>query len=392
MKGTAHTIPRCADIIGRLSFHRYEITVNDNSAEIVAPSVWGILRGLDTFSQLVEIAGPNLFVVNKVHVLDFPRFAHRQLMIDSSRHFLSVKSIKKTLDAMELNKLNVLHWHLVDDQAFPFESVTYPELSRKGAYVPQTHVYRPQDVQSILEYARVRGIRVLPEFDTPGHTRSWGKAMPMLLTDCYSKNGQPNGQKGPIDPLRNETYQFLNAFFHEIADRFPDKYVHLGGDEVDTACWASNPRIQAFMSEKSVSVSHIESYYIEQLVNIVKRLGRSYIVWQEVFDTGVHIAPDTVVHVWIAVRNGGWRNETSKVTKAGFRTLLSAPWYLEEIRTESWREYYETDPLDWDGTSEQKSRVLGGGACMWGEYADGANLINKVWYGQIRSCHNAFLN
>jgi len=133
------------------------------------------------------------------------------------------------------------------------------------------------------------------------------------------------------------------------------------------------------MRKRNLNVNRLESFYIQRLVNIVKNLGKSYIVWQEVFDEGVKIKPDTVVHVWIEKRNGGWRKEMSKVTRAGYRTLLSAPWYLEEVVTESWRKYYETDPLDFDGTPQQKKLVLGGEACIWGEYADGGNLINKVW-------------
>ncbi len=127
-------------------------------------------------------------------------------------------------------------------------------------------------------------------------------------------------------------------------------------------------------------MSQLEAYYIQRLVDLVGgKLKRSYIVWQDVFDEGVHIAPDTLVHVWIKKRNGGWRWKMDQVTKAGYQTILSAPWYLETAYTEAWREYYETDLLDWDGSEEQKRRVLGGGACMWGEYVDGGNLMNKVW-------------
>ena len=112
---------------------------------------------------------------------------------------------------------------------------------------------------------------------------------------------------------------------------------------------------------------------------MVTELKKSYIVWQDVFDEGVTLAPDTLVHVWIEKRNGGWRWKMDQVTKAGYKVLLSAPWYLEEAYTDAWIRYYETDLLDWDGDEAQKKLVLGGGACMWGEYADGGNLINKVW-------------
>ncbi len=163
----------------------------------------------------------------------------------------------KLKEAMSATKMNVFHWHIVDDQSFPYESYTFPDLSVKGAFDPYSHVYTSQDVQEIIAFARIRGIRVVPgivltncifilrellislftmiEFDSPGHTQSWGNAIPML-TPCYA-NGSPNGQFGPIDPSNNLTYTFWESFIKELADVFPDKYLHLGGDEVDFSCW-----------------------------------------------------------------------------------------------------------------------------------------------------------
>ena len=127
---------------------------------------------------------------------------------------------------MSATKMNVFHWHIVDDQSFPYESITYPDMSVKGAFDPYNHVYTSHDVQDIIAFARVRGIRVVPEFDSPGHTLSWGNAIPML-TPCY-KGNVPNGQFGPIDPSNNVTYTFWESFIKELATVFPDKYLHLG--------------------------------------------------------------------------------------------------------------------------------------------------------------------
>lgn len=128
---------------------------------------------------------------------------------------------------MVYNKLNVFHWHIVDDHSFPYESLTFPELSREGAYAPNM-VYTQTRIQEIIEYARLRGIRTLVEFDSPGHTRSWGISHPEILTAC---EGVYTDKLGPIDPSREEAYTFMEQLLAEIVRVFPDEYVHLGGDE-----------------------------------------------------------------------------------------------------------------------------------------------------------------
>jgi hexosaminidase len=159
-------------------------------------------------------------------------------MLDSSRHFLSKKVILDQLDLMEINKINVFHWHLTDDTSFPFVSTTFPNMSIFGAYDPVTHVYTPDDVREIIEAARLRGIRVIPEFDTPGHTKSWELGRPGLLTACEDINGTRTGIYGPLDPTVKSTFDFLADFFEEITRTFPDKFLHIGGDEVElTSCW-----------------------------------------------------------------------------------------------------------------------------------------------------------
>ncbi|XP_072228780.1 beta-hexosaminidase subunit beta isoform X3 [Leuresthes tenuis] len=325
----------------------YELSVDQPFAVLKAPTVWGALHGLETFSQLVHEDEYGAKSINSTAISDFPRFAHRGILLDTSRHFLPIKVILANLETMAMNKFNVFHWHIVDDQSFPYLSQTFPQLSQQGAYHPYTHVYTPADVKMVIQFARLRGIRVIPEFDTPGHTQSWGKGQTDLLTPCYS-GSKLSGTFGPVNPILNTTYDFMKQFFKEISAVFPDSYVHLGGDEVDFTCWKSNPDIQKFMDQQGFGkdYSKLESFYIQRLLDIVTTTKKGYIIWQEVFDNGVKLKPDTVVHVWIG---SGSNNEMNKVTAAGYTTILSAPWYLDYISyAQDWQKYYKVEPLNFN--------------------------------------------
>ncbi|XP_061657943.1 beta-hexosaminidase subunit beta isoform X2 [Syngnathoides biaculeatus] len=369
----------CDRYPGVTSDESYELLVVQPYAILKAPKVWGALHGLETFSQLVYEDDFGAKTVNLTEISDFPRFAHRGVLLDTSRHFLPVKVILENLETMAMNKFNVFHWHIVDDPSFPYLSRTFPDLSQKGAYHPYTHVYTPSDVKMIIEFARLRGIRVVPEFDTPGHTMSWGKGQANLLTPCFA-GSEPSGSFGPVNPIVNTTYDFMSRLFREIAAVFPDDYVHLGGDEVDFTCWKSNPDIQKFMEEQGFgkNYSNLESFYIQRLLDIVASTKKGYIIWQEVFDNGVKLKPDTVVHVWMGGSDSG--DEMHNVTAAGFTAILSSPWYLDYISyAQDWLKYYKVEPLKFNGTEEQKKLVIGGEACLWGEYVDATNLAPRLW-------------
>nr|XP_022921143.1 beta-hexosaminidase subunit beta-like isoform X1 [Onthophagus taurus] len=359
---------------------KYNLSIPSTSggkAQLTADNIWGILRGLESFSQLLYINNGDVNIyLNATTINDFPRFGHRGILLDSSRHFQPLSIIYKLLDAMEYNKINVFHWHIVDDQSFPYESTAFPELSEQGSYHPTGAVYTRTDVKNVIEYARVRGVRVMVEFDMPGHTRSWGVAMPELLTGCF-ENGVPTNQYGPMDPSREFVYSFLNDFLTEAQQTFPEQYMHLGGDEVSYDCWETNPDLNSWMDSKGMSGDYkaVERYFMERVLAIVQPKGIVPVVWEESFVAGTKLTPETIVQVWY----GGYPS-LKKVVEAGQPALLSSCWYLDHLATGGdWKKYYDCDPHNFDGTNEQKNLVMGGEACMWAEVVDQNNVLSRIW-------------
>ncbi|KFM63113.1 Beta-hexosaminidase subunit beta, partial [Stegodyphus mimosarum] len=361
-------------------------------AELHANTVWGALRGLETFSQLVYQDKSGSLLINSSKIEDEPRYKYRGMLIDTARHFQPIKTLKKNLDAMAYNKFNTFHWHIIDDQSFPLESKIYPNLTELAAYSPK-HVYTHENIRDIIRYARYRGIRVIPELDTPGHTQALGKAFPWLLTPCYGEgpdrpytpNYPEHASAEILNPMINDTYRIFKTLVEEVKSVFVDEYIHLGMDEVYYACWRSSPEIREFMDENNYTdYNQVEQHYVRKTLQNVKDTGYKYIIWQDPIDNDVQAEPDSVVEVWkdtyLDHKMDKWENYIVPIAQKGYQIILSACWYLNYISYgQDWKKYYLCDPRSFNGTEEQKDLVIGGEVCMWGEYVDGTNLLPRLW-------------
>jgi len=270
---------------------------------------------------------------------------------------------------MERNKFNVLHWHMTDSQSWPYQSDAFPELSRKGAYCSDC-IYAKKEVQAIIDEAGMRGIRVVPEFDLPGHSQAIGASHPELLTECGTM-----GPSEPLDATKPRVYDFVHALYDDIISVFKDEWIHAGGDEVSLQCWANNTAIQSWMKNHNMTkeVQLLDFFESDLLKYITGTLSKRPIVWQELFDSGLQLPPETIVDVW-----KDWDlSAREKATKQSYSVILSACWYLNYLH--DWSTYYKCDPRDFNGTKAQKELVLGGHACMWGEWVDETNFLPLVW-------------
>lgn len=351
----------------------YKLTVDTKQARLDAPTSLGVLRGLETFLQLVE-PSPQGYSVPAVTIEDKPRFAWRGLHIDVSRHWMPMPVILRQLDAMAAVKLNVFHWHLTDDQGFRIESKRFPKLHEMGS---DGNFYTQDQVRQVIAYARERGIRVVPEFDIPGHTTAWFVGMPELASGPGPYQIERTwGVFAPtMDPTRESTYAFLDTFIGEMAGLFPDEYFHIGGDEVSRKSeWNTNARIVAYMKEHGYKDNDaIQAYFNKRVQAIVKKHGKRMEGWDEILSPD--LPKDIVIQSWRGVKS------LSEAARLGFQGILSAPYYLDHMEPAS--TFYMADPLGGPDaatlTDEQKARILGGEVCSWDEYVTPEIIDGRLW-------------
>ncbi len=345
----------------------YQLTISDSGAQLTAPTALGAMHGLETFLQLVTIT-PSGFAAPAVTIKDQPRFQWRGTMIDVSRHFIPIDVLKRNLDGMAAVKMNLLHWHLSDDQGFRAESKVFPKLTGMGS---DGLFYTQEEIRNLIAYAHDRGIRVIPEFDMPGHSRSWVIGYPELASGpgpFTLEQGDPI-----LDPTREETYKFLEKFIAEMAKLFPDAYFHIGGDEVDGKQWDANPKIQEFIHSHGMKNNQdLQAYFNKRLEKILAKNHKIMVGWDEILHPDL---PKTIV-----VQS--WRGQESLAIAAqqGYRGLLSYGYYLDLMWPTS--RHYAVDPMSGAAanlTPEQKALILGGESCQWAEWVTPENVDSHIW-------------
>jgi hexosaminidase len=348
----------------------YSLDVTSTGAHLKAATDVGAMHGLQTFLQLVQTNDSSYFVP-AVSIQDSPRFRWRGLMIDCSRHFEPIPVIKRTLDGMAAVKLNVFHWHLSDDQGFRIQSLLFPKLTEMGS---DGQFYTQDQAREIVAYARARGIRVVPEFDIPGHAQAWYVGYPDLASapGPYQIEHEYGVFDPVMDPTRKSTYKFLDKFVGEMATIFPDPYMHIGGDENNGVQWKNNPRIQEFMKAHNiVGTAGLQTYFNQQLLPILKKHGKIMVGWDEIFAPG--LSKDAVIE--------SWRGFDSLATSAkqGYDGILAAGYYLDQIQSAG--QHYLVDPLPANShlTPEEQARILGGEACQWGEHVSPRSIDSRIW-------------
>ncbi|MFT4926331.1 MAG: hexosaminidase [Phenylobacterium sp.] len=316
----------------------YQLDITASGISIDANSEFGALHGLETLSQLIATATiPNQLPL--LSIVDQPRFAWRGLLIDSVRHFLPIATIKRQLDGMAAAKLNVFHWHLTDDQGWRFESKAYPKLHQLAS---DKLFYSRAQMRSVVDYASMLGIRVVAEFDVPGHASAIAVAYPQLTSQA--KNYQMERHWGVFEPLldpSNEAvYQFIDTIVQELSEIFPDAYLHIGGDEVNPSQWNNNAKIQQFMQTHQLKDSHaLQAYFNARVEKILAKHQRIMMGWDEIFQTGSSkkLSKEIVIQSWRGLES------LSQIAAQGYQGLLSTGFYIDQPQYTAY--HYRNEPF-----------------------------------------------
>jgi len=373
----------------------YKLTITSNRITLDAQHSIGALRGMETILQLLS-KDEQGFYFPLVDISDKPRFGWRGLMIDVARHFIPLDVLKRNIDAMAAVKLNVLHLHLTDDEGFRMESKVYPKLHQMGS---NGNYYTQAEMKGLIEYARLRGIMVIPEFDLPGHSRSWFAGYPELASTPgvyepghrFIFNGTKplpeliamiNSTATPtIDPSKEYTYQFLDKLIGEMSSIFTSACFHIGADENNGVAWKQNANIVAFMKKNNIpDTKALDHYFVMRMYAIIKKHKRTMVGWEELFNK--NLPKDVIVQKWkpeVAMMGTPLKAET--VIAQGNPVIISSGFYLDHHMPA--HVYYLNSAIPKTDIADPaiKANLLGGEAAQWTEIADAENIEGRIWPG-----------
>ncbi len=396
----------------------YELEVTPNIIKISANQPVGLFYGVQSLVQLlpVPISTTSTITVPACKITDFPRFGWRGLMLDVSRHFFTKEEVKNYIDLMVQYKLNTLHWHLTDDNGWRVEIKSLPKLTEVGAWRVQRFgrygnrenpkegeqatyggFYTQNDIREVVKYAAERYVTIVPEIDVPGHSMAALAAYPELSTRKEPKKVNPgtafsewyaNGTfkmliENTLNPSDEKVYDFLDKVLTEVAELFPNKYIHIGGDEAYHGFWEADSNCKAFMKQNSLKSTHeLQSYFVKRLEKIVNAKGKTLLGWDEILEGG--LAPNAAVMNWQGIASG------IEAAKQKHEVVMSPKEfaYLDYTQGDpsietpiyaslSLKKTYQFEPIP-DGVNP--IYILGGQGNLWSEQIQNARHLQYMTY------------
>lgn len=372
----------------------YLLQVQEHRIIVKTGDMAGMHHALVTFQQLALQADEGK--IPSVTIIDSPRFEHRGLMLDCSRHFWTVNELKENINQLSFFKLNVLHLHLTDNQGWRLAMEKYPDLAEKGTYYKgfpalSGKYYTQEDLKALVDYAAVRGVEIIPEVDLPGHSSALLAGMPQL--SCRGGEFMTYPQEMPYEQRtrtdetmvcvgNRQVYDFVADLIDELADIFPSPYIHLGGDEVSTGVWETCPRCRALYEKEGMTDYHqLQDYFTARVRKIAQAKGKTMLGWDEVNTRGAAMPGDRLT-VW---RNDGVEQQ-KKALEQGVAVIMTPrdPCYFDfGYARNPTRKVYEWEPVSTEVPVTKRGLVKGGQACLWTEFVVTQSEVEHMLYPRL---------
>ena len=353
----------------------YKLTVTKDGITVEAADESGAVWALTTVTELTA-EGEALPIVT---IEDAPHYGHRGLSLDCSRHFFTADEVKKVIDQMTRVKLNVLHWHLVDDQGWRIECKTLPLLHETtGTY------YTQEEIRSIIEYARVRGMEIIPEIDIPGHTRSMIAAYPHL--SCFGEKTELCQFGGIFEkilcPGKDETFEFIEKLLTEVCALFPDDRFHIGGDEAPKTEWKKCPHCKARMEELGLTdYEDLQGYFTKRVVAILKKHGKRAVCWNDVLESK-DVDTGNIIQYWTAQHEAPVPAFIERGGKVIFSNM-SALYFDYPHGINSLNKVYHYQPVVMGKSYADSPNMLGYEAALWSEQVETPEHLEELLFPRL---------
>jgi hexosaminidase len=367
---------------GAFSDEEYILDINEGTIAISATTSEGIIRGIQTLRQLLPLQKKSAYIP-ALSIHDYPRFSWRGMLLDCSRHFMEKDFVKRYIDLLALHKMNVLHWHLTEDQGWRIEIEQYPKLTAIGAWRTQKDgsiyggFYTKEDIREIVAYAKERHITVVPEIELPGHSLAALASYPQL--SCTGGPFEVENDWGVFKDIycagNDSVFMFLENVLDEVLELFPSKYIHIGGDEAPKYRWDNCNKCKARMRNEGLDDSHqLQSYFITRIERYLNSKGRQIIGWDEILEGG--LAPSATVQSWRGMDGG------IAAAKSGHYAIMSPTshaYFDYDLDAIDLQKVYSFEPIPSVLSEEEAQFILGGECNMWSERAPQDLVDSKVF-------------
>jgi hexosaminidase len=365
-----------------LSDEEYIMEINKDTLAIFATTSEGMLRGMQTLRQLFPLQKKTAYIP-ALFIHDYPRFPWRGMLLDCSRHFMEKDFVKRYIDLLAMHKMNVLHWHLTEDQGWRIEIEQYPKLTEIGAWRTQKDgsiyggFYTKEDIREIVAYAEERHITVVPEIELPGHSLAALASYPQF--SCTGGPFEVENDWGVFKDIycagNDSVFSFLENVLDEVLDLFPSKHIHIGGDEAPKYRWDNCNKCQSRMHQEGLHDSHeLQSFFIKRIETYLNSKGRQIIGWDEIMEGG--LAPSATVQSWRGMEGG------IAAAKSGHYAIMSPTshaYFDYDLDAIDLQKVYSFEPVPSVLTEEEAQFILGGECNMWTERAPQQWVDSKVF-------------